>query len=108
MNLFADLPALSAGEAVEAIAAADKTQIERIVSPPGTASPEGFWYDQSRAEWVAVLAGSAGLLFQGDPEPRHLRAGDHILIAAHCRHRIAWTDAEVPTIWLAVHFANAE
>jgi cupin 2 domain-containing protein len=108
MNLFADLPAMSAGEAIEAIAAVDRARIERIVSPPGTVSPEGFWYDQRWAEWVAVLAGSASLFFEGDPEPRHLRAGDHILIPAHCRHRIAWTDAEVPTIWLAVHFANAE
>jgi cupin 2 domain-containing protein len=108
MNLFDDLPALSAGEAIEAIAAINNVRIERIVSPPNTVSPEGFWYDQSSAEWVAVLAGSAGLLLECDPEPRQLRAGDHVLIPAHCRHRIAWTDAEALTIWLAVHFASAE
>jgi cupin 2 domain-containing protein len=54
------------------------------------------------------LAGSAALLFEDDPEPRPLEAGDHVLIPAHCRHRIAWTDADMPTIWLAVHFASAE
>jgi cupin 2 domain-containing protein len=108
MNLFADLRPMLAGEAIEAIAAVDQARIERIVSPPGTVSPEGFWYDQSWAEWVAVLAGSAALLFEDDPEPRPLEAGDHVLIPAHCRHRIAWTDADMPTIWLAVHFASAE
>jgi hypothetical protein len=55
MNLFADLPPMLAGEAIEAIAAVDQARIERIVSPPGTVSPEGFWCDQSWAEWVAVF-----------------------------------------------------
>lgn len=103
MNLFADLTALAAGETVEAIAALNGARVERIVSPPGTVSPEGFWYDQGWAEWVAVLAGAAGLLFEGESEPHRLAAGDHILIPAHRRHRIAWTDPHVHTIWLAVH-----
>ena len=34
-------------------------RIERIVSL-GQTSPPGFWYDQPWAEWVVVLAGSAG------------------------------------------------
>ena len=28
---------------------------------------------------------------------------DYLLIAAHRRHRVEWTDAERPTIWLAMH-----
>ena len=108
MNLFADLPALLAGEAIEAIVSAGEARIERTVSPPGTMSPEGFWYDQNWAEWVAVLAGSAGLLFEGESEPRRLAPGDHVLIPAHQRHRVAWTDPGAPTIWLAVHFGSAE
>jgi cupin 2 domain-containing protein len=107
MNLFADLPTLATGEATDAIAAVEETRIERIVSPPGTASPEGFWYDQGWAEWVAVLAGSAALQFEGEPEPHRLEAGDHILIPARRRHRIAWTDPATPTIWLAVHLPEA-
>jgi cupin 2 domain-containing protein len=108
MNLFANLAALATGEAVEPIAALNGARVERIVSPPGTASPEGFWYDQGWAEWVAVLAGAAGLLFEGDSQSQRLAAGDHILIPAHRRHRVAWTDPDVPTIWLAVHFPSAE
>jgi cupin 2 domain-containing protein len=108
MNLFAELSALAAAEAIEPIAALNGARVERIVSPPSTASPEGFWYDQGWAEWVAVLAGCAGLLFEGDAEPHRLGAGDHILIPAHRRHRVAWTDPDVLTIWLAVHFPGGE
>jgi cupin 2 domain-containing protein len=106
VNLFADLPALAASEDIEALATLGGVRVERIVSPPGSASPEGFWYDQSWAEWAAVLAGSAGLLFEGQSRPHRLGPGDHVLIPAHQRHRIAWTDPRAPTIWLAVHFAS--
>jgi len=30
--------------------------------------------------------------------------GDYINLAAHTRHRIAWTTPEEPTIWLAIHY----
>ena len=52
-----------------------------------------------------VLAGSAGLLVEGEDGPRTRRAGDHVHLPAHCRHRVEWTDAARPTVWLAVHFA---
>ena len=68
------------------------------------ASPPGFWYDQAQHEWIAVLAGSAGLLFEGEVEPRILRAGDFLNIPAHARHRVEWTDADQPTVWLAIHY----
>src|SRR5215204_3145177 len=71
----------------------------------GQASPPGFWYDQPLDEWIVVLAGSAGLLVEGEDGPRTLRAGDHVHLPAHCRHRVEWTDAARPTVWLAVHFA---
>ncbi len=29
---------------------------------------------------------------------------DHVLIPTCVRHRVAWTDPERPTIWLAVHY----
>jgi hypothetical protein len=41
-------------------------------------SPPGFWYDQFWAEWVIVLAGSAGLCFEGEAEARVL----YVLIPA--------------------------
>jgi len=56
---------------------------------------------------VIVLAGAAGVLFDGEPEPRMLMRGDYLHIPAHVRHRVAWTDASETTVWLAVHFRDA-
>ncbi len=86
------------------VLAADATmRIERIVSH-GQASPPGFWYDQDGNEWVLVVSGSAGLMIEGEKEARTFRRGDHVLIPAHVRHRVEWTDANEPTVWLAVHY----
>jgi cupin 2 domain-containing protein len=79
-NLLSGLPAGLKDEFATELAEAGAARIERIVSPPGHSSPDGFWYDQPHAEWVAVLAGSAGLLFEGEPEPRRLGPGDYVLI----------------------------
>lgn len=105
-RLFADLPADRASEHIAQIAGSQDVRIERIVSY-GQASPEGFWYDQGWTEWVIVLSGSAGLLFEGEAEPRRLNPGDHVEIPAHCRHRVAWTANDRATIWLAVHYPAA-
>jgi cupin 2 domain-containing protein len=102
-NLLASLPRGLAAEQTVELLAGDNVRIARIVST-GQASPPGFWYDQDWAEWVLVVAGSAGLLIEGEAEPRVLRPGDYLLIPAHRRHRVAWTDAECPTVWLAVHY----
>jgi hypothetical protein len=48
--------------------------IERIVSA-GHSTPQGYFYDQDRAEWVLVLQGSAKVLFEGEPEPKLLGRG---------------------------------
>ena len=77
--------------------------IERIVSH-GQASPPGFWYDQAFAEWVLVLSGSAEVRLECEGSSRILAPGDHLLIPAHCKHRVEWTDPAAATIWLAVHF----
>ena len=76
-------------------------RIERIVSW-GHASPEGFWYDQDEAEWVAVLVGRARLRLEDPAESVELAVGEHLLIAPHRRHRVEWTLPEAPTVWLAV------
>lgn len=102
-NILANLPTDLSNEIFETIVESESVRIERIVSN-GQATPEGKWYDQERAEWVLLLAGSAGLLFEGHDEPRRLAPGDHLLIPAGCRHRVAWTDPAVQTVWLAVHF----
>lgn len=78
--------------------------IQRIVST-GQVSPEGFWYDDPRDEWVLLLTGSAALQFEADgPARRQLLPGDYVHIAAHSRHRVAWTDDTVPTVWVCVYF----
>ncbi|MBI2228696.1 MAG: cupin domain-containing protein [Deltaproteobacteria bacterium] len=76
-----------------------KVRVERIVSNTHS-SPAGFWYDQPEDEWVMVLRGQATLQFPGG-QSMAMRAGDHVTIASHVRHRVSETDAE--TIWLAVH-----
>jgi cupin 2 domain-containing protein len=103
-NLLDTLPDDRAREHVFPLVEGKGARIERIVSR-GQASPPGFWYDQDLDEWVAVLAGSAGLRFEGQSDVRELRPGDHVLIPAHRRHRVEWTDPTGPTIWLAVHFS---
>ncbi|MEK4032237.1 cupin domain-containing protein [Methylocystis sp. IM3] len=101
-NLFAKIPQRLAEEQFTVLAEFPGGRIERIVST-GQASPPGFWYDQEQTEWVVLLRGSAGLLFEGEDAPRILRPGDYVEIPARRRHRVEWTDATQPTVWLAVH-----
>ena len=100
-NLFTDLPTDLPKELVEVLAENKHVRIERIVST-GQASPEGFWYDQNEAEWVLVLKGEATLLFEGNDEPIHMKAGDYVNIPAHRKHRVEWTTPDEPTVWLGV------
>ncbi|QEG02857.1 Cupin domain protein [Stieleria maiorica] len=102
-NLLSDLPASTAKEWVEVLASSPHVRIERIVST-GQSSPDEFWYDQDEHEWVAVLSGEARLSFEDDPEPLMLKAGDHLLIPAHRKHRVDWTSDSEPTVWLAVFY----
>jgi cupin 2 domain-containing protein len=104
-NLFAHLPPAGRDEAFEELLHRPGMRIERIVSS-GHATPAGEWYDQEWDEWVLLLAGSAGLLLEGEAEPRTLVPGDYLLLPAGCRHRVAWTDRQVQTVWLALHFTD--
>jgi cupin 2 domain-containing protein len=101
-NIFSEIPAALTEECLTELLLTESVRIERIVSR-GQASPPDFWYDQQRDEWVLLLAGSAGLRFEGESTPRHLRRGDYVHIPAHMRHRVEWTDAHEPTVWLAIH-----
>jgi len=51
---------------------------------------------------VLVISGSAEVEID-DGTMHTLGAGDWLQLPAHCRHRVARTDAAQPTIWLAVH-----
>ena len=103
-NIFAALPlAPETTERFETLHTAGAVRIERIVST-GQCSPPGFWYEQPAAEWVVLMQGEAVLRFSDELETRELKPGDWLYIAPRRRHRIDATVAELPTVWLAVHF----
>ena len=101
INLLRDLPVRTHEEIVTELLSRPGVRIERIVST-GQSTPADQPYDQDHDEWVLLLAGSAGLWIEAEGE-RDLRPGDHVLIAAHRRHRVTRTAKGEPTIWLAVH-----
>jgi len=76
-------------------------RVERIASR-AHADPPDRWYDQDGDEFVLLVAGHARLAF-ADGAERALAPGDWVVIPARCRHRVAWTDPEAETLWLAVH-----
>lgn len=102
-SLFEGIPGELPGEVFDTICSADNIRIERIVSR-GHASPEGFWYDEAKNEFVLVVKGSAGLKIGEQNEIVILKAGDYLNIGAHVKHRVEWTDPECETIWLAVYY----
>jgi cupin 2 domain-containing protein len=110
VNLLKDLPAAAPDEVFETLLARPGVKLERIVSR-GQITPEGEWYDQDQDEWVLLLAGAARLTIQtagaGEDE-KDLAPGDALLLPAHCRHRVSWTDPQRPTVWLALHLAAGE
>ena len=102
-SLLRDLPAgAEAAERFEDLLVRPGVRIERIVSS-GQATPPGEWLDQAWDEWVLLVFGRAGLTLEGDAAVT-LAPGDHLLISAHRRHRVDWT--ETPTVWLAVHLTS--
>ncbi|MFT5466147.1 MAG: cupin 2 domain-containing protein [Verrucomicrobiales bacterium] len=102
-NLFANLSQQLPEELIETLAESGGTRIERIVSR-GHRSPDEFWYDQDRDEFVVLMSGSAKVMIEGEDEARVLKPGDWLIIPAHKRHRVESTSAEEETVWLAVHF----
>jgi len=102
-NIFQDIPKDLKEELIDVLAETRGVRIERIVSR-GHSSPPGFWYDQERDEYVILLKGSAGILFEGKDDVTVMGPGDHMNIPAHSRHRVEWTDAEEETVWIAVFY----
>ena len=102
-NLFDLISSEISGEIIQVLLSTGNFRLERIVSA-GQATPPGEWCDQDTHEWVALLSGGARLRFEDEAEPRVLRPGDYLLIPAHRRHRVEWTDPEAPTVWLALHY----
>ena len=102
-NIFWGFPKIMIEETSESLLRTQHFRLERIISS-GQMTPPGEWYDQESNEWVILLSGNAGLLFEGETEVRVMRPGDYVQIPAHRRHRVEWTDREQKTVWLALHY----
>jgi cupin 2 domain-containing protein len=101
-NLFTSLPLQLEQESFDVLLKNKNIRIERIVSK-GHTSPTSGWYDQKENEWVLVLKGAGTILFE-DGRQVTLNKGDYLHIPAHEKHKVAWTDPDRLTIWLAVHY----
>jgi cupin 2 domain-containing protein len=102
-NLLGDIPADLPAELIQTLVTSSHMRVERIVSLSHE-SPPDFWYDQEWHEWVLVLQGRARLRFEGSGLIE-MSPGSYTNIPAHTRHRVEWTDATQPTIWLAIHYS---
>ncbi len=101
-NLLKKLPIHVDEELFETLLQGQTFRLERIVST-GQVTPVGQWYDQVWDEWVILLSGAARLRFADEQTVHDLKPGDYVLIPAHCRHRVEWTDPEQASVWLALH-----
>jgi len=100
MNNILKLPAeIPKEELFEKLAQGNNVLIERIISY-GHKTPDDYWYDQEKDEWVILLQGEAVILFD-DGTKTNLKSGDYLLIPKHKKHRVEKTSS--PCIWLAVH-----
>ncbi len=82
-------------------------RVERIVST-GQVTPEDAWYDQAWDEFVLLVSGAGRLRVEGETQDRNLKPGDWVLLPAHCRHRVTWTQKSPPAVWLAIHYEGAD
>jgi cupin 2 domain-containing protein len=101
-NIFENIPATVPEELFEYLLVQENLKIERIISQ-GHFTPIAEWCDQAWDEWVLLLQGEAILGYE-DGNKVKLQAGDYVLIPAHIRHRVEWTQPDSKTIWLAIHF----
>ncbi len=104
MNIFENIPGELPEELFEDLVRGENFVLERIVSR-GQATPEGEWLNQKMDEWVVLLSGRAVLEFV-DGERLELHPGDCLLIKAGEKHRVAWTDPETDSVWLALHYRS--
>lgn len=100
VTLLECLQVSSGQETTEVLVRLPGLKIERIVSLD-SASPPGFWYEQEDYEWVLVLSGCGDVELE-DGKMVRLGPGEALNIPPGCRHRVARTDPDVATVWLAV------
>lgn len=97
MNIFELPPLPLTEELVTVLAENESVRVERIVSTGQTT----HWYDQEENEYVMLLQGMAELEFDAHVTMA-LHKGDTITIPPHKRHRVAFTSAQPPCIWLCI------
>ena len=102
-NIFENIPDHIPEELFQEILKTENIKVERIVSK-GQSSKDDHWYDQEENEWIILLKGTAGLLFEGHEKAVILRSGDYINIPSHRKHRVEWTDPDMETVWLTIHY----
>jgi cupin 2 domain-containing protein len=103
LNVLDPLPVAAKEEHFQTLLERPGVRLERIVSD-GQVSPPGFWYEQAEDEWLLLLQGAATLEYDdGVGVGVELLPGDTLLIAAGCRHRVAFTAPR--TVWLALFCA---
>ncbi len=102
-NIYENIPESLPEELVEVMSGKDNVRIERILSR-GHATPDNYWYDQEQIEYVILLKGEAGLLFEDRDDVLVLRPGDYVSIPAGVKHRVEWTARDEDTVWLAVYY----
>jgi cupin 2 domain-containing protein len=86
-----------AAELTMLLAEGGGARVERIVSAGQTSG----WYDQHEAEYVILLQGEAVIEYDGGRRLTMAR-GDTVMIEPHERHRVCYTSATPPCIWLCV------
>jgi len=101
-NIFKSIPEDPDNEITELLAQNKNVKIERIISK-GHTSPATGWYDQETDEWVLLLKGAAIITFENGTE-LNLKTGDHVNIPANTKHKVKWTNPDIATIWLAIHY----
>jgi len=90
-------------EIFEVLLATKYFKIERIISQ-GQYTPDGVWLEQDMHEWVILVKGAAKLSFKDSSEVIEMNPGDYILIPANTKHRVEWTDPNMTSYWLAIHY----
>lgn len=106
MNFFEMQLLEKQSEQISELLKTDVVRVERIVSC-GHCSPPGFWYEQQENEWVLIVQG-AGTIEFADGSKVRLNKGDHLHIPAQTKHRVAWTEPESETLWLAVFYPASQ
>ena len=92
-----------AAELAESLCQREGLRIERIVSTGQrrlTANGTIRTVTSGCCSWPAPRASSSMARTGSASLPPEI-----VLLPAHCRHRVTWTECDPPTVWLAIHVA---